>query len=126
MSALNLSGTPFDGADRGARPSRPPHVYPEGAPWPSGEYFGYELKNPAKAEKLQWYCRFLCTPEGYWFCTYQDGSLADTSLFGQGETPTEAFNSLVERFKVVNGGSLTPALQHYLPVLQQTLASEGL
>jgi hypothetical protein len=126
MTTLNLSGTPFDGADRGSRPARPPHVYPEGAPWPSGEYFGYEVEDLAKSEKRQWYCRFLCAPGGYWFATFQDGSMADTSLFGSGDSPRESFYSLVERFKVVNGGSLTPSLADHIPALEYALDQQGL
>lgn len=126
MTNIDLTGTRFDGADRRERPDRPAHVYPPDAPWPSGERFGFTEKNPVTQEELVWECRFLCTPAGIWFCTFQDGVGADTSLFGQGDTPRESFDSLIERFKMVNGGSLTRGLRDHLPALYADLDSYGL
>ena len=105
------------------RPERPPHEYPEDAPFPSGQIFGFDWY-PA-GQRTRWWCRFLIAT-GQWFATFLDESDGDTELFGQGDTPREAFESLVGRWLLLNGGVASPALHQHLVLMRGVLSEHGL
>lgn len=107
------------------RPERPEHEYPEDAPFPSGERFGFAYHPNTSRDRVIWEGRFLLA-NGQWFCTFQDASGGDTELFGQGDTPREAFESLVSRWLLLNGGTASPLLYQHLPAMRELLKEHGL
>lgn len=73
----------------------------------------------------QWHCLFEWD-SGSWLATYVDErEMKLPELQGVGETPRDAFESLVHRFRLLNGGEETPALKHILPQLRAGFNEDG-
>lgn len=108
------------------RPERPEHGYEleETVPFPYGAIFGFTYHPHGKPE-VDWYGRFKLDA-GKWFMTFLDGSDGDSELFGVGDTPREAFESLVSRWTLLNGGVQSPALHQHLELMRGVLAEHGL
>lgn len=112
--------------DTAKRQTRPPYgVDQSGAPYPAGEEYGFTHTDTAKKEKHVWYCKFLFH-SGLWFAVFLDGVGTETELWGDGDTPRAAFESLVARWFIMNGGPAGSLLNDYLPRLRETLQQQGL
>ena len=102
--------------------------------FPHGEVFGGSaiLEEASGARhgfakhkvKKEWYGLFE-RKENQWTMTYMDGIYL-THIVGVGETPREAFDSLVDRWTFLNGGVESPTLRAILPGLRLKLDEVGL
>lgn len=72
-----------------------------------------------------WGGRFRYSKEtGRWRFYFIDERDNDTELFGEGETHKDAFESLVQRWTILNGGE-SKNLHNILPLLRQAFNDEG-
>lgn len=109
------------------RPERPEYGYgdpehPE-REWPWGQIFGFTWH--PRGRRTDWFGRFK-KDAGKWFMTFLDDSDGDTELFGVGDTPREAFESLVSRWRILNGGVDSTELHQHLESMRMILAEHGL
>lgn len=116
----------MDRQDTAPRETRPPYgVDQEGAPYPASEVFGFTHTDQVARQRHVWYCKFLYHA-GRWFAVFLDGSGTETELWGDGDTARSAFESLVARWFIMNGGEAGSLLYEYLPSLRQNLDDSGL
>ena len=80
--------------------------------FPDGEIFGvdrYVYDSPSGLVAGMWNCKFEELSTGQWRCVYVDQTDEETELFSVGDSAREAFEMLVNKFVVLNGG-YTPTL----------------
>ena len=99
----------------------------EGKVFPHGFDFGGYWNHPDGHTRSQWYCQFSQLGENSWECSYlgENWEVVTEVPSGHGETPLEAFNSLVRVFIMANLGEPTPALKELLPILRSYFNEEG-
>lgn len=104
--------------------------------WPQGHEFGgstitRELSGGQKGfgthmVKTEWYGFFDRIDDGRWSFEYLAGKDGmKTGLYGVGDTPREAFESLVSRWTMTNGGLPSKAMQVIIPDLRAELERKG-
>jgi hypothetical protein len=96
-------------------------------PFPAGtEIGGYDDVYHEKGgiERTHWWCHFDYD-EGIWLAYYVADEQVVADLFGAGGTPRAAFEQLVTRWTIANGGAESPTLRALLPVLRLVFEEDG-
>lgn len=97
------------------------------APFPHGETFGGEAVLRTERGDLAlhvFYCKFELD-SGKWKAAFLAEGELPTDIFGAGDTPRDAFEQLVSRHTLLNGGVATPLLQRILPSLRTYFYPDG-
>lgn len=74
-------------------------------------------------ERVHWWCVFG-RDAGKWSCTYVADEQPVDELTGHGDTPREAFESLVRMWIFLNDGQESPAMKDLLPGMRATFFKE--
>lgn len=83
-----------------------------------GGIFGVE-EDPAWVGRYKW-----MPDQGLWRLTFLEWNGKDSSLYGEGKTHKDAFESLVSRWTILNGGE-SPLLRQRLPYLRKAFNDDG-
>lgn len=75
--------------------------------------------------ELDWWCQFEFLMADKWKAHFLDEADNWTELFGEGETPKAAFDSLVQRYKIMNGGTASYLMRRLLPKLESAFTEDG-
>lgn len=75
-------------------------------------------------EAVHWWCRFEHLDGGKWACHYLAGLDPVPGLSGTGDSPREAFESLINRWSLTNGG-YSEALAALLPGMRAMFSEDG-
>ena len=105
--------------------SNAPVVTPD---FPHMQQFGASLilRQPeGDFAEQEFYCEFRHT-EGVWLAIFMAGVDSPvTDLFGAGDTPRAAFEQLISRHTILNGGVTSELLRRILPTLRRYFTPEG-
>lgn len=98
-----------------------------GVPFPHGETIGgfADEQTPTGLVRKYWDGQFILH-EGKWHCQFIGEDDQPTGLIGVADTPREAFDQLVERWTITNGGVESPFLRSILPTMRAELDAAGL
>lgn len=98
-----------------------------GPDFPEGFMLGakYEFQTRTGLVVTNWWCEFVRDAPG-WKAVYLVEEDYHSELFGIGDTPRAAFESLVTRWTLANGGVESPMLRRTLPYMRQQLDEVGL
>lgn len=75
--------------------------------------------------EVDWWCQFEFLMADKWKAHFLDEADNWTELEGEGSTPKEAFDSLVERYKIMNGGGASYVMRRIVPVLESAFTEDG-
>lgn len=99
--------------------------------FPDGERFGGSIYGEKRGKygkkqltKVTWECEFSRTDGGRWLVTYvADEAL--THIIGVGDTPREAFENLLARWALLNGGVQSDTIRELVPYMRSFFTEDG-
>lgn len=96
-------------------------------PFPHGTVFGGydDIRTKTGLVRIKWECTFELEA-GNWHAIYMGEMDMKTDIRATGDTPRQAFESLVNRFIILNGGVETPTMSVLLPQMRAELDAFGL
>ncbi len=84
-----------------------------------------DLPTPQGLIRQYWDGQFILH-EGKWHCQFIGEDDRPTELVAVADSPREAFEGLVSRWTLANGGVESPLLRHILPSIRAELDAHGI
>lgn len=99
----------------------------ENRPYPHGMSIGgtHDLDTTTGIVRIGWWCVFDMLDDGRWSATYVADEQEIDALKGHGETPREAFESLIKVWTFANAGEETPVMRALLPGMRTFFTDHG-
>jgi|2_EtaG_2_1085320.scaffolds.fasta_scaffold21226_4 hypothetical protein len=129
-AGLAKEGKKLEVEHRFVKPDAPPSLLDNLADredFPAGVILGGYIDEsaPTGLVRVRWQGMFK-RGEGRWLCVFLDEHDMESHIVGAGDTPREAFGSLVDWWTILNGGVTSPTLGAMLPKMLAELEAMGL